>query len=336
MIVQVTADSYVVHVSNLPTDFVSCNQDSLTIGISDRNVLDSWPEMSQMILWLDDQHHCPHAAPIYFSNSWKIDGSSIKFDTVLARRAGVDAEIKIVVRPSYLEDLYANSGYDGYDFDDESDDEIGNRTKVYPYKFNYNINRMFDIGSSGAFLNCEPCRVQGELDIVMTAQGTILNDFQLSSYISGSVTGSFKLGAGILGKTASDRITLLRYSLPEIELPGIFYLAPSFSVYGVTTLDSDQDVTVNVGMFSNAKNFHVTLMSIGHRKNSTAQLDNISDLETKPSGLSSVNIHAPFEGNVDFGLEMSIRPQLELRYKVMGYPSSSVRFLSNNVADVCG
>jgi hypothetical protein len=321
---EVTADSHVVHVNNLPLDYVSCSRDSLTIGISDQNLLDSWPDMNQLILFLDERHDCPHETPIYVSNSWTRKESFITFETELAKSAGVDGDIKILVRPTYLADSFANSGYDGYDFDDFDDsDKVVNRTKVYPYKFDYDINRIFDIGHTGTYMNCEPCHVKGEFDLVMAAQGTILNDFQVSSYIGGSITGSFKVGAGLQGRMNSDRITLFRYALPEVDLPGIFYLAPSFAVYGVATLDSDQDIELRVGLLSHAKDFHVTLMSFGHNKRAQAQLDKISFLETESFAEAAAIVKTPTD-QVDFGISMSIRPQLELGYKVMGYPSSSV------------
>lgn len=320
---KVTADSHVVHVSNLPVDSVDCSATSLTLMISDQDVVDSWPESDQLILFLDQNHECPHEVPIYVSKSWSKEGSSLTFKTELAKSAGVDGDIQIVVRPTYFKDLYTNSGYDGYDFDDS--DEIVNRTKVYPYRFDYNIERIFDFGSSGTFLKCEPCHVKGELDLVFTAQGTILNDFQASSYIAGTITGSFRVGAGLQNKMAADTITLFRYALPAVELPGIFYLAPAFAVYGVATLDSDEEINLNLGLMSHAKDFHVTLMSLGHKKEASATLDEISRLETKTMGQSAVNVKTPVrDAHSDFGVAMSIRPQLELGYKVMGYPSSSV------------
>ena len=164
----------------------------------------------------------------------------------------------------------------------------------------------------------------------MTAAGTILNDFQVASYVGGSITGSFKLGAGIQGKTSSGKTTLFRIELPEVNLPGILYLNPSFSVYGVTSVESDQEFNFNVGLLSQARDFHVTLMSFGNHKESSATLDSLSNLSQKSLGISTVTVNPPLNGESDFGATVSIRPELELGYKIMGYPKSRVCILFHN------
>ena len=106
IIVKVEAqDSHVLHVVNLPTESVDCSDGSVTVKVSNKNIFSSWPLMSQIILVLDSSHNCPHQTPIYVSTEWEEKGSLMTFNTVLAKDAGVDGKINIMVRPSYLQDL---------------------------------------------------------------------------------------------------------------------------------------------------------------------------------------------------------------------------------------
>ena len=215
---------------------------------------------------------------------------------------------------------------DDFDLGDEpsfTDDggAASNRTLVYPFTFDKDIMRRFDIGSSGAYLDCKLCHVHGDVDLVIILRGSIKGrDFGIHAFVAADFNGKFDIGAGLKGKTLDDRVTLWHTDLTSFEMPGLFEVRPSVSVYGFINLTSEEDITFTTTLEAKARNFKLDLLRLGKGGDVEPKLQDVESLEIVSSGTSYLS--AESKGSLHVNTATGIIPDLEVRYKFIGQPRS--------------
>ena len=328
------------HLSNLPgIQSVSCTDDSVSASLDSLHHVLSWAQ-TPILLVVDHTFDC-HDGQVAFlhASSWDVNESSkeIVFKTQPARESGIDGKIKIQLASVNLDKIIDINDFGGdlLDFGDLDEPSSGqpeepplNRTLVYPYKFNFNLNRRFSIGTTNAYVDCQPCTVKGEIDLVIVIVGSLRSDyFGMASYITGDIKGTFDLAAGLQGNTFNDKITLFQREFAPFELPGVIYIDPFMSLYAHASLTTDAELSFKSALSAEAQNFNVKIVSIGDQIPITSVRD-VDALTFEPTKATDMTMAPPTTGAVDVETRLSLLPELEVKYKMMGYPKQQVNFMN--------
>jgi hypothetical protein len=163
----------------------------------------------------------------------------------------------------------------------------------------------------------------------------------MEAYISGNILGSLNLAAGLKKQVMDDKTVLYEIEFPGFELPGILEAHPSFSVYSLSSLSGNEQVSFNSKVLSRAKDFRLSLFSVsgGHGKFKFEGADKfeISSFKDVPekqiprnrfsfTGLDQVGafMKRSRSGNHFIDSDLSIVADFKMGYKMIGSPKSEL------------
>jgi hypothetical protein len=163
----------------------------------------------------------------------------------------------------------------------------------------------------------------------------------MEAYISGNIVGSLDLAAGFKKQIVDDKTILYEIDFPGFELPGILEARPSFSVYSLSSLSGNEQVSFNSKVLSRAKDFRLSLFSVsgGHGKfkfegadkfeiSSFKQTQQIQTPQNRFSfnGLDQVGafMKRSQSGNHFVDSDLSIVADFKLGYKMIGSPKAEL------------
>ena len=162
----------------------------------------------------------------------------------------------------------------------------------------------------------------------------------MEAFVSGNMLGSLNLGGGLKQKASGVQTVLYQKEFPGFELPGMIEANPVFSIYSVSSVSSNEQVSFNSNIVSTAKDFHISLLSIGGHEKSNLLSSNQFELSSGPNSqrkqmpldrfsLSTMDKVGGFMKRSWSGVnivnsELSIVADFQVKYKIMGSPKSEL------------
>lgn len=175
----------------------------------------------------------------------------------------------------------------------------------------------------------------------------------MEAFISGNILGSLNMAAGLKKQTLDEKTVLYQIEFPSFELPGIIEAHPSFSIYSLTSLSENVQISFD-SMVDTAQDFHISLFSIsgGQEKLKLSGVDNFeistgrNDKRTQiPKdrfsliGLDHIGqfTKRSWSGPSAVNSELSIVSDFKLNYKLIGSPKSELNVgIKNSVKGLYG
>ncbi|EJD01945.1 uncharacterized protein FOMMEDRAFT_168526 [Fomitiporia mediterranea MF3/22] len=140
--------------------------------------------------------------------------------------------------------------------------------------------------------------VQGEIDLGVVAQGTIVppkfNQFGIFATMSADLGGTLNLGADLSGEIDSPEITLVNVGLPGLSIPDVISLGPSVTISAKATANIDINMNMGVGLGYSISNLTLFLPpSAGHSSSAVVTPKDIPlGLSVSPGIKSSTSFSA--------------------------------------------